>query len=329
MRIASSIISVAVFFSLSALAKSPTATPLKKDAKGNIYVPAVEMSHPSGFKVLLLGMVHQGFPEYYKRTLDVAEKWIARGTTRVTILREFFTCQTSAYANPANPDPTRQQLEAVAAANIDFEPTNFIQSDETKLQSLINALKISKVPCQLDVDGKTMRPAYYVKRNQDGCRDARKHGGSCQWADFDIANSEKVLNVEGDLNMDKESAGMQLVGASLFNSFRLYKHEKVASSFSLAPYYVILDYRNWHTVNIAHERMSIGDQRLILPWGAAHTIGFVELFQQMGFKITEVQDVLFYRPSDKGRWPQIDQQASHPEVAAGDRYDFEVGRDNL
>lgn len=78
-------------------------------------------------------------------------------------MREFFTCGGTTYdhgdAEIKQDAITPLENKATGLIDgVDFTPSIFIRLTETRLQPLLNAFRMKKEKCELDVDGKTLRP---------------------------------------------------------------------------------------------------------------------------------------------------------------------------
>jgi hypothetical protein len=321
------IFSILLQISINAVANDKPGTSTKIDSEGTVFAPALELSNAAGKKILIVGMSHIGYPEFYRLVNDNINNWIAEEHTPALIFREFFTCNGKVLDNETSTNLTQASLNTLANSKIDYNPLNFINADEKQLEPVFKVFKMKKKDCMMDVDGKTMRPPYYVRRNKKWCDLAKVHSGACQWLSFNVPDSDHVKNVEGDLNLDSWPAGMQFVGAVLFQDYSTSTDVDFASEIVRnvfwSPEYVVLDYRNHLLAKKTIDSLATSTSRIILPWGAEHVPGLVKIFKASGFRQTGLRDIPYLKRSQTGKWDLVDSIYDDKDYPISDHYSFE------
>lgn len=297
-------------------------TSLKK-ANGRVYAPSVEMIGPNGEKVLLVGMSHVGFKTYYQR-VNAAIKEFAQEDqgTRTVILREFFTATSAVYDNT---EGTVSQELVDQLPETDFETEAFRARTEDEVKPWLEAFGMQKTQPMLDVDGQTMRPAYYVERNRASCAEAARFGAACQWIEFAVPDSSNIENAEGDLRIDQWPAGMQFLASTLFRGekWKLRANNPVRRAAVDAAFRLVTDFRNTQLMSIVKTRLASGDKRLVLPWGAVHVQGLHKLLIEAGFRTAAVRDIMVMDTDDFGKWPDLDESYDNYMYKLSDHYRFQ------
>lgn len=245
-------------------------------------------------RVLFVGMTHTGPKGYYLRTRQVIDKWLRQEDTPATILTEFFTCQTSTLDTVNGSKIKLAQLQKLVQ-----------QQDSSNVSVMGNSVISHK--CTLDLDGRTLRPAFLVDRNREGCEEVHQKGFECQWGDLWYPSGENISVQSGDLRMDREPRVTQVIASMAYRDWDWAdpRNPDQTKFWNSTFESLIIDKRNSHLAE-EMERAFRSSDRVVLPWGSAHLDGIKELLESNGFKQSTVGGVLYAEPNDFGKWDEFD-----------------------
>jgi hypothetical protein len=265
-----------------------------------IYTPVVEFTKDNQ-RVLFIGMVHGGPRNFYTAVKKTMDDWISSSKGKTLILPEFFTCNTKALDTPNTAtlsyDDAQDMLSALQHG-IDYP----------------NLLKKEANPsdCVLDIDGKTMRPAYLVERNKAACLDEHAHGLACQFGDLQLSTGKNIEVMPGDIAIDKEPRALQIVGAISYRGFNEGGESERAKSvvdqlWNQAFDEYMTTKRNEQLFKKTIDALKTRDQ-VILPWGADHINGLRQMFAKEGFVETRLSDIMYASAEDLAKDTSFDFQ---------------------
>ena len=310
---------VALALILLSYNQAQAASPIRRDSSGAVYLAAVTMKDASGREVFISGMAHLAPTRFYTDAKKGITAWIGKDKSDLLVMREFVTCSTSVLDNPGAVSQAAVD-DVVSKSNLFNTPVALLNAQDAEVKPLVDALKLKPAECRVDLDKKTKRPAYVIDRNEAWCTAAAAHGVACQFTDFNVFLGS--LNyLDADLQVDSMSPAIQVAAASLYRTGILgddrwsLDHASASTQKFLVPgSFLMIQGRNQILMAGVQNAFSSHVKRVLIPWGAEHTVGLVQTLQTQGFHITSVKDVLLGDIQDIGKLPQIDQILTNQKI---------------
>jgi len=325
--VASAKIAFLVAISICSLAANQRAfafTVLEKNPDGDVFVPAVEFSHPVlRTRILFVGMVHGGPSTYYPLVSRLIQNWSDAQNGPTAVLEEFFTCRGEALdlePEGVNGGSLTTLEDEILSKTFD----RLIKTDESELKKTASVFGLRGEPCEIDVDGNTSRPSFMVKRAQRTCERAHNKEFSCQRQDFKIPYSERLERRHGDFQVDQMAFGFQFLAALMYRMGEINGVDptnKVWSKLEDEQWQLTVEAREAHLLASVRGLMAEGYRSFVLPWGAWHVIGVKKALLAEGYGDSNAQPILWMRKENLGYWDSVDQVYNNKDWV-GDHFDF-------
>lgn len=226
-------------------------------------------------RVLLVGMEHYASKKFFTSVDHEMKTWIAEGKTETTILTELFTCSGPSTGIKPAAGLTGPQLLALSQSfNGGLPEAKKLTRNQTAF-----------IPCVLDVDGKTYRPEYIVRRNREACEATSRSGDACHWA-MDYPKGAGIEIQSGDLQLDRLAPAAQVLASLGYSNVSMKDGETGENTRGGIHNWFSMDYRNFILVNETKRALQ-KSHRAILPWGSGHVTGVAKLLIAEGFNQSE------------------------------------------